>query len=84
LRSNDSLEIAGRRSRDDIGRARGPGAGSRRAAASRRQTAPAGRAHRNGSVTEITKISNRGHSLTIDSGWREVAQTALDFVKRFV
>jgi hypothetical protein len=22
--------------------------------------------------------------LTIDSGWREVAQTALDFVKRFV
>jgi non-heme chloroperoxidase len=23
------------------------------------------------------------HSLTIDNGWREVAQTALDFVKRF-
>jgi pimeloyl-ACP methyl ester carboxylesterase len=38
----------------------------------------------NQSVTEITKIPNRGHSLTIDSGWREVAQTALDFVKRFV
>jgi pimeloyl-ACP methyl ester carboxylesterase len=37
----------------------------------------------NQSVTEITKIPNRGHSLTIDSGWREVAQTALDFVKRF-
>jgi pimeloyl-ACP methyl ester carboxylesterase len=37
----------------------------------------------NESVTEITKIPNRGHSLTIDSGWREVAQTALDFVKRF-
>jgi non-heme chloroperoxidase len=36
------------------------------------------------SVTEITRIPNRGHSLTIDSGWREVAQTALDFVKRFV
>jgi non-heme chloroperoxidase len=34
-------------------------------------------------VTEIKKIPNRGHSLTIDSGWREVAQTALDFVKRF-
>ena len=33
--------------------------------------------------TEITEIPNRGHSLTIDSGWREVAQTALDFVKRF-
>jgi pimeloyl-ACP methyl ester carboxylesterase len=37
----------------------------------------------NASVTEITRIPNRGHSLTIDSGWREVAQTALDFVKRF-
>jgi pimeloyl-ACP methyl ester carboxylesterase len=38
----------------------------------------------NQSVTEIARIPNRGHSLTIDSGWREVAQTALDFVKRFV
>jgi non-heme chloroperoxidase len=38
----------------------------------------------NQAVTEITRIPNRGHSLTIDSGWREVAQTALDFVKRFV
>ena len=38
----------------------------------------------NESITEITKIPNRGHSLTIDSGWREVAQTAVDFVKRFV
>ena len=37
----------------------------------------------NEAVTEIVKIPNRGHSLTIDSGWREVAQTALDFVKRF-
>jgi non-heme chloroperoxidase len=26
---------------------------------------------------------NRGHSLTIDSGWREVADTALKFVQRF-
>jgi pimeloyl-ACP methyl ester carboxylesterase len=38
----------------------------------------------NPGVTEIAKMPNRGHSLTIDSGWREVAQTALDFVKRFV
>src|SRR6476469_7769011 len=38
----------------------------------------------NESVTEIARIPNRGHSLTIDSGWREVAQVALDFVKRFV
>jgi len=34
-------------------------------------------------VTEIVKMPNRGHSLTIDHGWREVAQTALDFVNRF-
>ena len=38
---------------------------------------------RNQSVTEIEKIPSRGHSLTIDSGWREVADTALAFVKRF-
>jgi non-heme chloroperoxidase len=42
------------------------------------------RQRRNSSVTEITKMPNRGHSLTIDHGWQEVAQTALDFVKRFV
>jgi pimeloyl-ACP methyl ester carboxylesterase len=42
------------------------------------------RQKRNPSVTEIKKMSNRGHSLTIDHGWQEVAQTALDFVKRFV
>jgi hypothetical protein len=35
-------------------------------------------------VTEIEKVPNRGHSLTIDSGWREVAERALAFVKRFV
>jgi pimeloyl-ACP methyl ester carboxylesterase len=38
---------------------------------------------RNEGVTEIVKIPNRGHALTIDSGWREVADTALAFVKRF-
>src|ERR687898_247297 len=42
------------------------------------------RQKRNPSVTEIRKMPNRGHSLTIDHGWQEVAQTALDFVKRFV
>jgi non-heme chloroperoxidase len=41
------------------------------------------RQKRNPGVTEITKIPNRGHSLIIDHGWREVAQTALDFVKRY-
>ena len=39
---------------------------------------------RNEGVTEIKEIPNRGHSLTIDGGWREVADTALAFVKRFV
>ncbi len=36
------------------------------------------RQKRNPGVTEIVKIPNRGHSLTIDHGWREVAETALD------
>jgi pimeloyl-ACP methyl ester carboxylesterase len=40
--------------------------------------------HRNEGVTEIVEVPNRGHALTIDSGWREVADTALAFVKRFV
>jgi non-heme chloroperoxidase len=39
---------------------------------------------RNEGVTEITEIPDRGHALTIDSGWRTVADTALAFVKRFV
>jgi pimeloyl-ACP methyl ester carboxylesterase len=39
---------------------------------------------RNEGVTEIAEIPNRGHALTIDSGWREVADKALAFVKRFV
>jgi len=41
------------------------------------------RQRRNPAVTEIVKMPNRGHSLTIDHGWREVAETALTFVKRF-
>jgi pimeloyl-ACP methyl ester carboxylesterase len=39
---------------------------------------------RNKGVTEIVEIPDRGHALTIDNGWREVADTALNFVKRFV
>ena len=42
------------------------------------------REERNADVTEIIEIPNRGHSLTIDSGWREVAETALRFIRRFV
>ena len=38
---------------------------------------------RNEGVTEFVEIPDRGHALTIDSGWREVADTALAFVKRF-
>jgi non-heme chloroperoxidase len=38
----------------------------------------------NKGVTEIVRIPGRGHALTIDAGWREVADTALNFVKRFV
>jgi pimeloyl-ACP methyl ester carboxylesterase len=34
-------------------------------------------------VTEIVEIPGRGHALTIDHGWREVAETALAFVRRF-
>ncbi len=37
----------------------------------------------NDGTTEIAEIPNRGHSLTIDSGWRDVAQRALAFVQRF-
>jgi pimeloyl-ACP methyl ester carboxylesterase len=37
----------------------------------------------NSGLTEIVQLPNRGHSLTIDNGWREVADTALDFVRRF-
>jgi pimeloyl-ACP methyl ester carboxylesterase len=42
------------------------------------------RQKRNEAVTEFVTIPGRGHALTIDSGWREVADTALAFVQRFV
>jgi len=38
---------------------------------------------KNKAVTEFVTVPGRGHALTIDSGWREVADTALEFVKRF-
>ena len=38
---------------------------------------------RNPGVTEFIEMPGRGHALTIDSGWREVAQIALEFVGRF-
>ena len=39
---------------------------------------------KNDGLTEYVEIPGRGHSLTIDHGWREVAETALAFVQRFV
>jgi len=41
------------------------------------------RQRQNPAVTEFEQVPNRGHSLTIDSGWREVAERALAFVTRF-
>lgn len=39
-------------------------------------------AHNKHAVTEFVEIPGRGHSLTIDGGWAEVAQIALDFVRK--
>ena len=39
---------------------------------------------RNPGVTEFAEVPGRGHSLTIDHGWHEVASTALAFIRRFV
>ncbi len=39
---------------------------------------------RNPGDTELAVIPNRGHSLIIDSGWREVADMALEFVQRYL
>ncbi|HEY1762756.1 MAG TPA: hypothetical protein VGG17_09205, partial [Acidimicrobiales bacterium] len=41
------------------------------------------RQKKNAGITEFVAIPNRGHSLVIDSGWREVADIALRFVRRF-
>jgi pimeloyl-ACP methyl ester carboxylesterase len=42
------------------------------------------RQQRNAGVTEFVEMPNRGHALVVDNGWREVADKALAFVKRFV
>jgi len=39
---------------------------------------------KNPGITEIVEMPGRGHALIIDSGWREVCDTALSFVRRFV
>ena len=35
-------------------------------------------------VTEIVKLKDRGHALTIDHGWKKVADASLKFIQRFV
>jgi non-heme chloroperoxidase len=48
-----------------------------------RRSRPGGvREKRSAGVTEIVKIPGRGQALTIDGGWREVADTALGFIKK--
>jgi pimeloyl-ACP methyl ester carboxylesterase len=38
---------------------------------------------KNPGVTEFLELDGRGHALTIDGGWRDVAGAALAFVQRF-
>jgi non-heme chloroperoxidase len=42
------------------------------------------RQQHNPGVTEFVELANRGHALVIDSGWREVADVALAFIKRHI
>jgi non-heme chloroperoxidase len=39
---------------------------------------------KNDAITEFLSLEGRGHSLTIDHGWRAVADASLAFVRRFV
>ncbi len=38
--------------------------------------------HRSTAITDLREFPDRGHSLTIDHGWREVAQTVLDWLRQ--
>jgi hypothetical protein len=67
------------RQRPHLRRCRSPATPSARAIAN----ASFHQQHNEG-VTEIMEMKGRGHALTVDSGWREVADTALGFVRRFV
>src|ERR1700689_3040891 len=37
--------------------------------------------HKSPAITDFVEFPDRGHSLTIDHGWREVAQAALDWLR---
>jgi non-heme chloroperoxidase len=39
---------------------------------------------KNPAITEIAEVDNRGHALTIDHGWLDVASISLGFIERFV
>jgi pimeloyl-ACP methyl ester carboxylesterase len=39
---------------------------------------------KNSGITELTEMPDRGHSLTIDHGWAEVADVSADFLDRFL
>ncbi len=41
------------------------------------------RQRHNSAVTEFVEFKDRGHSLVVDSGWKEIGEAALAFVKRF-
>src|SRR6202042_1574551 len=38
--------------------------------------------HKSPAITDLIEFPDRGHSLTIDHGWREVAQAALDWLSQ--
>jgi non-heme chloroperoxidase len=38
--------------------------------------------HKSPTITDFVEFPDRGHSLTIDSGWRDVAQYALDWLSK--
>jgi non-heme chloroperoxidase len=38
--------------------------------------------HKSPAITDFVEFPDRGHSLTIDSGWRDVAQYALDWLSK--
>ena len=38
--------------------------------------------HKSPAITDFIEFPDRGHSLTIDHGWHEVAQAALDWLRQ--
>jgi hypothetical protein len=41
-----------------------------------------GRWRHSNAVTDLTELPDRAHSLTIDSGWRDVADTTLTWLAK--